>query len=124
MAVAGIGNDSYYRNGITQGCRSNAAGHRASGEAAFCVRDEAEEEDLRGFLQDKISEIAEKVKKGDTEIAYQIGGQAFTEKEWNKLIDQIDKNIDDIKEEQEERAEKQEEERLSEEQVKQLLMDR
>lgn len=61
--------------------------------------------DLMQTLQDKIDEIAEKIKKGDTKESFQIGGQSLTMEEWNKLLENIDADIDDIKEKQKERLE-------------------
>lgn len=47
-----------------------------------------------------------KIKNGDTEPTYQIGGQSFTEEEWKKLVEKIDKNIEQIQAEQAEHSEK------------------
>ena len=58
-------------------------------------------------------QIKEKIKNGETEPTYQIGGQSFTEAEWKKLIEKMDKDIEQIKEEQAERLEKQKEEEAS-----------
>lgn len=81
-------------------------------------------DDLLAVLQNKIAEIAEKIKNGDTEPTFQIGGQSFTEKEWKKLIEKVDKNIDAVKKEQKERIEKQEaEDEVTEAQIKKLLED-
>lgn len=43
------------------------------------------------LLEQNKSEFVEKLKKGETEPTFQIGAQNFTEKEWNKLIERIDK---------------------------------
>lgn len=59
---------------------------------------------------------AEKLENGETEPSFQIGGQSFTEKEWNGLIDKIDKYIEQVRAEQAERVEKQKEEELEKEQ--------
>lgn len=56
------------------------------------------------------------LKNGETEPSFQIGGQSFTEKEWNRLIDKIDKYIEQVRAEQAERVEKQKEEELEKEQ--------
>ncbi|MDO5575260.1 MAG: hypothetical protein Q4G60_14920 [bacterium] len=86
-------------------------------------------------------QIKEKIKNGETEPTYQIGGQSFTETEWKKLIEKIDKDIEKIQEEQAERLEKEQAEQtekagqaetdavsgtdnnVSEEKVQELLKD-
>lgn len=74
---------------------------------------------------EKYAETAkEKIEKGETEPKYQIGGQSFTEKEWNQLIEKMDKAIDEFKAEQKERIKKQDEEReLKKDRVKKLFTD-
>ena len=80
-----------------------------------------EDKNIKQQYSEALNEFAETLKKkidnGETENSYQIGGQSFTETEWNKLIHKIDKNIEAIKEEQEEREEKQKEELLKESQT-------
>lgn len=65
------------------------------------------ETDFRSVLQNMKSEIMEKVKNGETEPSYQIGAQSFTQKEWSKLMEKLDKNNEAVREEQEERKEEQ-----------------
>lgn len=62
------------------------------------------------------SDLAQKIQNGETEPSFQIGGKAFTQKEWDKIVDHVDKEIDVIKEEQKLRQEKMDEEK----QVKEL----
>ncbi len=68
------------------------------------------------MIQDKIEELVRKIANGDTETSYQIGGQSYTEREWNKLLehfDAIEEMINkSIKEEIEERKERNEQEEL------------
>ena len=59
--------------------------------------------------------VKDRIENG--EPAYQTGGQSYTEKEWKKLIERIDGDIEKIKEEQEDRIEKQ---KKKEEQKKEL----
>lgn len=49
------------------------------------------------------AEIMEKIKSGRTEPSIPIGGSEMTQTEWEKALKSIDKQIEDIKEEQEER---------------------
>lgn len=55
-------------------------------------------QDYYKFLKEIIEKIYAKVLNGDTEPSFQIGAGAFTEKEWNKLIEEIDSIEEDIKE--------------------------
>lgn len=61
------------------------------------------------------AEIADKLKNGETEEKIATGAKSFTQKEWNKLIEHVDKDIEEIKEEQKIRFEKQDEERQAKE---------
>lgn len=49
------------------------------------------------------AEIMEKIKSGRTEASIPIGGSEMTQSEWEKALKNVDKQIQDIKEEQEER---------------------
>lgn len=87
-----------------------------SAEAEKASETDAGKEDLWAIFYGKVSEMAEKLENGETEPSFQIGGQSFTEKEWNGLIDKIDKYIEQVRAEQAERVEKQKEEELEKEQ--------
>lgn len=63
--------------------------------------------DYSKFLEQYAEQIKEKIKNGETEPTFQIGGQSFTEEEWKKLVEKIDKDIEKIQAEQAERLEKQ-----------------
>ena len=49
---------------------------------------------------------AEAVKESNTEPSFQIGGQSFTQKEWDKLLKQFDAIEEAIRKEQKERLDK------------------
>ena len=70
------------------------------------------------FLREKSEEILEKLQKGETEVAYQIGGEVYTEKEWDKLLKKFDDIQEDVRQKMEERfrklEEKEEEKRIAE----------
>lgn len=70
-------------------------------------------DDYSKMLEKYGEQIKEKIKNGDTEPTYQIGGQTFTEAEWKKLIEKMDKDIEQIQAEQAERLEKQKAETVS-----------
>jgi hypothetical protein len=61
--------------------------------------------DLMNCISDRKNEIIDKLKNGDTEESFQIGGASYTQTEWDKLLSKVDANIDEIKEEQEEEKE-------------------
>jgi len=65
--------------------------------------------EMMNILSAKIYEMYNKVKNGDTEQSFQIGGESFTIKEWDELMKKIDKNQDKIEEEAEEQEKKLEE---------------
>lgn len=69
-------------------------------------------QELMDCISDKKKEIAKKFENGETEPSFSIGAQSFTVKEWDRLIAKIDKNIEAIREEQEQRKEKLEKEAL------------
>ena len=70
------------------------------------------------FLREKSEEILEKLRNGETEVTYQIGGEAYTEKEWDKLLKKFDDIQEDVRRKMEERfrkmEEKEEEKRVAE----------
>lgn len=61
--------------------------------------------ELMECIRSKKNEIAEKLKNGETEPTFAIGAESYTCKEWDNLIKKVDKNLDAIKKEQEERKE-------------------
>lgn len=61
------------------------------------------------FLRGKSEEILEKLRNGETETAYPIGGEAYTEKEWDKLLQKFDDIQEDVRRKMEERIRKLEE---------------
>lgn len=52
-------------------------------------------------------EIINKMKKGETQESTALGGASYTQSEWRRVIEGVDKQIADVKEEQKERFEKQ-----------------
>lgn len=69
-----------------------------------------ENTDYQKILSERKNEIYEKVKNGDTEESFQIGGSSFTEKEWDKLLAEVD----DITEEMWEAMREEHEKRFAE----------
>ena len=75
-----------------------------------------ENTDIREALKEKMNELLEKIQNGATEATYQIGAQSFTEKEWEKFLEQFDSIEEAIRELMRERHEKEEEEQIAEKQ--------
>ncbi len=65
--------------------------------------------DYGKIIAEKKAELYEKIKNNDTEVRIQIGAQAFTEKEWDKLLENIDEAEESIKEAMKEKQDKREE---------------
>lgn len=61
------------------------------------------------FLKEKSEEILEKLRKGETEAEYPIGGESYTEREWDKLLEKFDDIQEDVRRRMEERFRKMEE---------------
>jgi len=57
-----------------------------------------ENTDYQKILSERKSEIYEKLKNGDTEVSFQIGGSSFTEKEWDKLLSEVDDITEEMRE--------------------------
>ncbi len=56
-------------------------------------------EELMDYIRGKMQEIYSKIKSGDTEKSYTIGGASYTEKEWERLIEEFDTAEEGIREE-------------------------
>ena len=78
---------------------------RASDDSTTKTKSMSASEEYSKALADYAQNVKDKIENGETETSYQIGGQSFTEKEWEKLISKIDESIDTIKEEVEAEAE-------------------
>ncbi|MCR5609027.1 MAG: hypothetical protein K6G26_08190 [Lachnospiraceae bacterium] len=70
--------------------------------------------DYMKIISDKKNEIYKKLKNGDTEQSFQIGGSTFTEREWNKLILKVDKTTEAMREAMREEHQKRLEEDMEE----------
>ena len=65
-----------------------------------------ENTDYQKIFSERKNEIYEKVKNGDTEESFQIGGSSFTEKEWDKLLAEVDDITEEMREAMREEHEK------------------
>lgn len=71
-------------------------------------------QELMACISEKKNEMEQKLKNGETEPTFSIGARSYTVKEWDKLIDKVDRNLDAVRKEQEQRREAQEKEALEE----------
>ncbi len=69
----------------------------ASGKESAPENKRLSAEEIMQMIQNRKSEILEKVKKGETEPVIQIGGQAYTEKQWKRMLESFDDSEKDIK---------------------------
>ena len=76
------------------------------------------------LLQQRKSQILEKLKNGDAEDAIVTGGNAFTESVWNKMLEGVDEYLDEVKEEQQIRFAKMDEEQQEKELLQKRLMEK
>lgn len=79
-----------------------------TGEETAAAR-EAEEEavDYLQVIQEYMDELFEKIQDGDTEPKFQLGGRAYTVREWNEILEQFDSALDAIREQIREQIEEQ-----------------
>lgn len=57
-------------------------------------------QELLKCIADRKEEMAQKIKDGEIEESFAIGGASYTNKEWDRLIGRVDKVIDAVKEHQ------------------------
>lgn len=68
-----------------------AAEQEKTGQAAGTGHPVAENDpDYRKFLQEKMEEMRIKIKNGTIQPKIQIGAEAYTQEEWQKLLEKID----------------------------------
>lgn len=72
-------------------------------------------------IRNRINELLEKIENGDIEPTYQIGRRSFTEREWDKLLTEIDAAEDTLKklveEEKERRLNADEKRRINQKEI-------
>ena len=108
---------------ILQEISDNHASTDSTAKSKSSINDYAE------ALAQYTQKVKDKIEKGETEETFQIGGQSFTIKEWEKLLAKIDDANDAMKEEM--KAEKEAAEQadktadtVTENQMEELLRDR
>lgn len=84
---------------------------------ADAIASKEDKSDYLQVIQEYIENLFTKLENGDTEVSYQIGGSAFTQTEWDELLEKFDLAEEEIRklveEEIEKRLEAQQEEKLS-----------
>lgn len=70
------------------------------------------QEDFASLVSQKQEEVKERIKNGEEETSFQIGGTSMTQTEWKGLIGKVDHAIEQIKEEQEIKQQQQTKEQL------------
>ncbi len=76
------------------------------------------------LMQQRKSQILEKLKNCDAEEAIVTGGNAFTESVWNKMLEGVDNYLDEVKEEQKVRFAKMDKEQQEKELLQKRLMEK
>ena len=71
--------------------------------------------DATTLMRERSQQIYEKLKSGETEGAIVTGGNAFTETVWNKMLQNVDEYLDQVKEDQKFRFEQMDKEQKEQE---------
>ena len=109
-------NSQTYKQGLE--CENIINNLKKWSKTSYASGEETKTDDYWKIISDRKNEIYEKVKNGDTEETFQIGGSSFTEKEWDKLLSEVDDIMDEIRETMREEHQKRVEEDTEEENVK------
>ncbi len=104
MTVQGVDKGYNFKEQTVQ--KPQAKGNGSFYESLAAVSDMTTEQ-LMQEIGNRKNELYEKVKKGELEESFQIGGQSFTLKEWNKLLESFDLAQDKLKALLEEKLEQQ-----------------
>ena len=59
--------------------------------------------DYRKFLQEKMDQMRVNIRKGTIQPKFKIGGEAYTQEEWQELLDKIDAAEEVLREQMEEK---------------------
>lgn len=103
----GTGRDDFFHN-------KRAGKNQRDGEDQKDIRDffyEEDSADKMDIIRKRKEEIADKVRRGETEPSIPIGAASYTMKQWNKMMRGLDKAIDDMQERIRKDAEKAEKKR-------------
>lgn len=98
MSIYTIGSDNAYMYNTETKIFSKADSSQK--DFGACLSSKAEEKSSREILQNKIEEMQEDVETGDVdhEPVFQIGASEFTEKGWERLLENFDEVQEDVRE--------------------------
>ena len=91
-----IDNPQTYKQGLE--CEKIIENLKKWSESSYASEAESENTDYQKIISERKSEIYEKLKNGDTEESFQIGRSSFTEKEWDKLLSEVDDITEEMRE--------------------------
>lgn len=101
-------NNSFSTNYNAQSVRKSKSNNEPSEEGS---------KDYQKLFAEKVNELSEKIKNGDTETTIQTGAQSYTEKEWNELLKKFDSTEENMRKLMRESQEAKEEEQVKNEQL-------
>ena len=110
--IGEVGHNYIGRDTNAKGKTPAQEGNKAFSDYLQTAAQKPTEEELWAFIRDRKEEILQKLKNGDTEETFQIGGRAYTLKEWDEMLEKFDEIQEIIRELMREEKEKQEEEEL------------
>ena len=79
-----------------------AAGERYTGNTSVSNSSQSKNADYMELIANYKKEIFDKVKNNETEEEIQTGGASYTKSKWRKLMESVDQQIEDVREQQEE----------------------
>lgn len=100
----------YGKNGaVKSGYAKNGGGGSGSGEDQVNGAKSEETKSYREQILEKMEEMAQNIRKGTIQPKFQIGAQAYTIKEWEKLLEKFDAAEEALREEVQAQIEEREE---------------
>lgn len=100
----------YGKNGaVKRGSAKNGVGDSGSGEDQVNGTKSEETKSYREQILEKMEEMAQNIRKGTIQPKFQIGAQAYTIKEWEKLLEKFDAAEEALREEVQAQIEEREE---------------
>lgn len=102
MAVSGVGSGYVFRNPSQKKENTQKEGGAAFGDileaSAGSFGDPLTTQEMMREIRDRMGEIYDKVKKGQTQQSFQIGASSFTLKEWERFLKKFDKGQEELEE--------------------------
>lgn len=92
-------NRAVQNESVKSGSAKNGAGDSGSGENQANGAKSEETKSYREQILEKMEEMAQNIRKGTIQPKFQIGAQAYTIKEWEKLLEKFDAAEEALREE-------------------------